>query len=1108
MLRSSSLLALALCASAVHAAPELILPQNRNAFYADETIELAVAGLGAGPRATVQVAPSEPTLGALTLSFGSDRPTLALPPNSLAPGKYTLKLDGARAAELTVVSGINRSTLLLTSLRYAQALAGTGANFLVGNAFQFGLLDQNGMPSTQLRGRRSPGMQPFERAVALDLPTLVYMYLTGYVTHKPWGTKKSWAEPHMTEAIRLLSFHVAQRLRRYARNIVSVGTLDEPGLSHGPTPSGREFSGFPNWDERAWYEARNWELTDDPGARSDDDWMKYLSIRSAIMKEQNGQAKRDLQQVWPQARFSSDFYAPHAIMDGTDPLNQEINDIPCSHVFLDWGMGKLGVIGALYLEKSHDPLAKVAHALNGQLVGAPVPSPQLRDANRLVLNGLLAAGIRSNWWLNEGGLSAADVLAIDEPALRLGPLFLQMSPAEHDVAVLFSTAEVGMREKAISAAAAQLQPGHELQQPFGDPSQMVDINAYSVGTTYTDQVLAAHQALSRAGYPAHIVHERLVERGVLTRYKTLVIVGQTFDLPPAVRAAIDSFVARGGRLLVDSTTTVKLPAAVLAGVDLREAFLRWAIPFSGKAAQLPKQAGYFQTNYFMDELVRRAAPPMREAMRKTASRPAFVSETVDLAGERHVGGEGALYMILNGHEELPTLAENQKYAVYNYAPYRARYRLLGIPRKSAVYLIEGADWKQVTRLDDAGGEQTRNFDAGEMKLYLVAPRAPSGLAASARASAGSVVVRARLKNLKMPWPITVTLYDARGQERFRVQRATDGTGVYEETFPLGMNAAPGTYRVEVASPVSALSADARFQVNRSTVVTSAFDPVRVFDREAIEHLLSQRSPITIAIASEGQRPPAERLAAALARSGIPVTVRPEHEVWQKVSYPRVWNPYATVWSPSPSEAGPSPKAEAPKIEAERTIETDDVGQVVVRTTTGAAQPGEWRKSRTLLTVVGKGYVDWSGNEEVVYQPGCKLYVDEHGTVAVLHGRSSRERTTPEFRARWSRPWSRLTSNVGAFQLPPELPEAFHVDAHLILLGDGREGTLVSALQASELLPQIVDEKYPGPGRALVSFAWSPFAVDKNVILIGAADAQGLDAGVAALEQMALRPTGP
>lgn len=86
-------------------------------------------------------------------------------------------------------------------------------------------------------------------------------------------------------------------------------------------------------------------------------------------------------------------------------------------------------------------------------------------------------------------------------------------------------------------------------------------------------------------------------------------------------------------------------------------------------------------------------------------------------------------------------------------------------------------------------------------------------------------------------------------------------------------------------------------------------------------------------------------------------------------------------------------------------------------------------------------------------------------------------------------------HVGGSHLTPQLPEVYGSNAHLILLGDSQTGgTLVRALQASELLLQVADAKYPGPGKALVAFAWSPFSLEKNVIFIGASDVPGLSAG--------------
>jgi hypothetical protein len=71
-----------------------------------------------------------------------------------------------------------------------------------------------------------------------------------------------------------------------------------------------------------------------------------------------------------------------------------------------------------------------------------------------------------------------------------------------------------------------------------------------------------------------------------------------------------------------------------------------------------------------------------------------------------------------------------------------------------------------------------------------------------------------------------------------------------------------------------------------------------------------------------------------------------------------------------------------------------------------------------------------------------------------------------------------------------------------MLGNSHSGFGVAALQASELLQQTVDEAYPGPGKALLQFVWSPFAVEKNVVFIGASDGQGLLRGTEEFAKLA------
>ncbi len=290
----------------------MILPQDRRAYYTEEPIKLAVAGLAQGAAARIAFVPKAAKLAPLSLAVQGHGATVivVLPPGSLAPGSYSVQLDGREAAQVAVASGVRASSSLISQTTGVDQLRQSGGNFVVGSAFSFGRLSDGKPVVKNLRDTRSGGFVIFEQAIAANVPTIVYMYWTGYCVHKPFGGQISWAAADVQYALRLLNFHVAQRLRRFARNIIDVGTLDEPGLTWGKTPAGGMASGFPNHDERDWYEARGWRFRDDPSSGDDADWMKYMHIRCAILGETNRQASRDIKTVWPKAVFSTDIYAP------------------------------------------------------------------------------------------------------------------------------------------------------------------------------------------------------------------------------------------------------------------------------------------------------------------------------------------------------------------------------------------------------------------------------------------------------------------------------------------------------------------------------------------------------------------------------------------------------------------------------------------------------------------------------------------------------------------------------------------------------------------------------------------------------------------------------
>ncbi|MFW6061126.1 MAG: hypothetical protein ACODAQ_13175, partial [Phycisphaeraceae bacterium] len=744
-------------------AAEVVLPQVRSAYHSSEPIELAIVGLGENTTATLSIEPTEagaaePLAFDVTGELGSE--LFELPPYTLAPGEYNVTVaaadDQSKPVTLRIARGVPRSTMYFSQT--GRATPEAGANFSLSNAFNFGLRTREGEAALDVR-RYSRGMRIHEDLIARDVPDLVYMYWTGYITHKPWGIHKSWAADHMTRNMRRFNFHVAQRLRRFGHNIMMIGGIDEPGLSWGRTPVGGSASGFPNWDSRDWYESRGWRFTDDPASRSDEDWLKYMDIRTAILGEQLDQARDDIQRVWPEAIHSTDLYAPHAMTDGTDPWNQKrANDIPSTHVFADYGHGKLGVLASLNIEKSYDPLAKLAHAMNGQLFGKAMGHPRPLRAFQLMRNVMLAAGLESNWWLNYGALKKgedeqgrtgnelllANLRRVNEPALRYGPVFAEMAPDEHDVAVLWSWTELAMRCKSVTAQAAHAPKGEQptlmvadLPEDAYNEQGKVEVNAYQVGANYKGEIITSVTAINRAGYPAHVLHERLLTTDALDRYKVLVVVGQTHALPDDARAAIERFVEAGGQVIVDHKTAIELPGALTTEAKVADHGHRWR-PYFRRLKQLeegsPKtrEASYYQTNHYAEQFSRDASDAFKATLEQTGARPVMRTDDVELACERHTAGEGSLVMVINGREELPEIEPTEAYPIWNYVPHQVNYQLPTIDADSVVYKIEGAEWDHVERVRNPTGVQNETFEAGEMKLHLVAPREPKGLALTAQ----------------------------------------------------------------------------------------------------------------------------------------------------------------------------------------------------------------------------------------------------------------------------------------------------------------------------------------------------------------------------------------
>src|SRR5262245_22900950 len=114
-MRRIVVVAFVLCASQLHAA-ELVLPQGRGAFYFADEVEVAVAGLKKGEETTLEFLPSARGVKPVSFELTGDGSTLlaVLAGGTLAPGEYTVRLDGKEGKKITVSPNVRTSPMLLS----------------------------------------------------------------------------------------------------------------------------------------------------------------------------------------------------------------------------------------------------------------------------------------------------------------------------------------------------------------------------------------------------------------------------------------------------------------------------------------------------------------------------------------------------------------------------------------------------------------------------------------------------------------------------------------------------------------------------------------------------------------------------------------------------------------------------------------------------------------------------------------------------------------------------------------------------------------------------------------------------------------------------------
>ena len=72
---------------------------------------------------------------------------------------------------------------------------------------------------------------------------------------------------------------------------------------------------------------------------------------------------------------------------------------------------------------------------------------------------------------------------------------------------------------------------------------------------------------------------------------------------------------------------------------------------------------------------------------------------------------------------------------------------------------------------------------------------------------------------------------------------------------------------------------------------------------------------------------------------------------------------------------------------------------------------------------------------------------------------------------------------------------------LILLGDPNQNRWLKDIEDFHLTRRALSPSYPGTGRALVQYVWTPFYDGFDAITVEASDVEGVRAGIAAMDKM-------
>lgn len=780
---------------------------GRRAFLDTETISLVLPAADGKAEVRLQ-APDNSVFTVSAPAFG-DAAYLDLPPFSLTPGTWVVA-SGDAELKFDVVSALPN-----THFRHGVFAAGS----LVNKPNAVRKMGWNTLQAFPSRHMPPPAADIDNIIRAGCRFTTINSVSAG---HQPDNKNKScWSHPDIVASTPYLVKHFALALRPYP-NFEGIHYADEPGLAwvlnsrtyRGPL-------GVPC--QLSEYERRTGRKTPDlfkPDADLEG-WMTFMRWRSRLMGETFAAYRKAIKQVDPSFFAYTQFYEWAAATDGVyPPATLDTLDVISTHAYADRQISvwyPAHEVDALRMGQLNKPMWMMPTFMNLQ------PSDCLKG----IVYATLARKVEGLLWGLNWGLMWPETYGIMQRILPVSDVLYYAEKRSEAVGLFYS----------------------QDQLFYGFSRNPYD---YKGGREHVGALYSAWLLANATHLGASYVAEEDVLDGTVNRHKVLIVPHLNYARPE-VLDGLKRYIAKGGVIFTDNTTTVTIEGAKSLGFPLSEFY--YIEKLTPGATRFPEKISP-HIEAFAAALTPYVKPDI------ACDNPEFMTSIQNAGNGRYAW---VVNMVQNGPGRWAP------------APGSATVTL---PESPAIYDVFARK-----RIDN----RTLKLDlaAGDACLYALLPDAVNRIELTRadweppylKVSGRIIGDGGKPIDALVPFTIAVTrpgkapddLFSmGTGRENFLTLHRVFRGGTFEETIPLGHSAVAGIWDVNITENLSGKTVKKEWDVKRAAVIkglcTSAVDTA---DGDRIAKALVPDKGEVLVLHGEGDSvEAAKRIAAALKEKGL------------------------------------------------------------------------------------------------------------------------------------------------------------------------------------------------------------------------------------------------